>query len=301
MMSETNALLNGLEDKRLHIMNRIRLILLGSLALAALIVASNLLGLSGPLAPLIGVPVVVLAAYGARKYYIRSLVRHAKGTLVPAIIREFDSSLTYNADQGLSESDFNAPQLFKRPDRYHALDLVTGRYGKTALRFSLVHAEERRERVTRDVRGRKRTEVYYVSIFQGILLVADFNKNLRARTVVTPKIWNPLNFAHRLTLEDPAFNERFSAKSSDSIEGRYVLTPSMMDRLVKLRDRFDFRVAFLSNTIYLTAIAPLTLLEPNVKTNFLNGDQVEQMRAALKSILGIIDELDLNTRIWTRA
>ena len=57
-----------------------------------------------------------------------------------------------------------------------------------------------------------------------------------------------------MKLEDPRFNREFSAYATDQVEARYVLTPSMMERLVALKSKFGaIGISFIQDRMYLAA------------------------------------------------
>tara|TARA_E500000318_G_scaffold51517_1_gene48206 strand:- start:140 stop:1117 length:978 start_codon:yes stop_codon:yes gene_type:complete len=80
-------------------------------------------------------------------------------------------------------------------------------------------------------------------LFEGCLIVADFPKSFHGRTVVLPNDFHPRNLfsgafqniGERVELESDDFNSAFIVYSTDQVEARYLLTPTMMERLLRLR------------------------------------------------------------------
>ncbi|MBR9853935.1 MAG: DUF3137 domain-containing protein [Algicola sp.] len=90
--------------------------------------------------------------------------------------------------------------------------------------------------------------------FRGMFCWLQFKKKLNGHTVVLPN--NPttkwdrlasLNFKEeqRIHLEDPRFTDNFRVYGTDQVEARYVLSSSLMERIVALKEKFD-RPIFLS-------------------------------------------------------
>lgn len=236
-----------------------------------------------------------------------------KTAVIPRLLSLIDPGLRYDPGSGISSGTFVSSELFsKPPDRYSSEDLIEGTHGKTSLRLAEVHAEDRQ--TTTDSKGRTRTR--YVTIFKGLLLIADFNKHFQGRTFVFPDLAENLfgNFGRAfqklggrsetglIRLEDPEFENAFAVYSSDEIEARYLLSTSMMQRLLKLRERFgtEVRIGFKESSIFLSVPHRSGFLEAGLRTPATDGAQLRGMFDKLRLFLEIIDELDLNTRIWTK-
>jgi hypothetical protein len=103
-------------------------------------------------------------------------------------------------------------------------------------------------------------------------------------------------------LEDPEFEKMFAVSSTDQIEARYILSPSMMRRLLDLRARHgnELHISFIGNHIYLALPQNSDLFEPPSLRTPLTVDAVRRIIADLQSVLCIVEELDLNTRIWSK-
>jgi hypothetical protein len=149
--------------------------------------------------------------------------------------------------------------------------------------------------------------------------VADFNKQFLGSTVVLPDNTEPLfgNFGRNLQklgtqlsgndrelvhMEDPEFERLFAVYSNDQVEARYLLTPSLMRRLIEFRNRSGspFRISFLAGNMILAM--PLGTgrgwLEPPPLSTPLCFKTLEPCVEQLRLIFGIVEDLNLNTRIW---
>ena len=236
-----------------------------------------------------------------------------KSAVVPRLLSLIDSGLRYDVTGGISSSTFVGTELFTTsPDRYRTEDLILGMYGKTVLQLAEVDAEERR--TSTDSKGRRRTT--YVTIFKGLLLIADFNKHFQGRTFVFPDMAESLlgNFGRLfqklggrtetdlIRLEDPEFEDAFATYSTDEIEARYILSTAMMERLLRMRERFGkgVRVGFKESSIVLAVPHGRKFLEPSTKVSARETGQISEMLSELGYFLDLIGELDLNTRIWTK-
>lgn len=236
-----------------------------------------------------------------------------KNTVVPPLLNTIDSQLGYEPEGGIGSGVFVDSELYKtQPDRYSTEDLIRGRYGETSLMLAEIHAEDRQ--TTTDSEGRTRTR--YVTIFKGLMLVADFHKHFQGRTFVFPdkaeKLFGGVGrFFQKLSgrkstdliqLEDPEFEKAFAVHATDEIEARYILSTSMMRRLLDMKSRFgdDVRVGFKNSSVYLAVPHREAFLEPKLGTEATDPEQVEQFLGQLRYFLDTIEELNLNTRIWSK-
>jgi hypothetical protein len=182
-------------------------------------------------------------------------------------------------------------------------DYVAGRLGETAFRLSEL-------RLTRRQRKNRQTVV-----FHGLFFAADFNKSFRGRTYLLPdvaeRVFGTLGRSLQalprfdgtelVELEDPDFEKRFVCYATDPIEARYLLSTSLLRRLVGLAERASgsLRVSFLDECLYLAM--PLGNLFP--AAFFASSVDEEALHARVRelySVVGIVEELGLNTRIWSK-
>ena len=248
-------------------------------------------------------------ASSARSAYSKEF----KVLVMPTLVSQF-GNLTYQDAPGLSEGDFIAANLFSRPDRYNSEDLIQGHVGATRLRMSEVHAEERYQ--TTDSEGRSRTE--YRDIFKGMMFIFDFNKSFAGQTYVMPEdITGSLgNFGKMfqrmgakmtgrgqlVQLEDPEFERLFKVDSTDQVEARYILSSALMRRLVDLRTRQNNTVAaaFSGGQMYLMLAKRDNWFEAPPMNTPLDMNALGTTLHQLSLATGIVHDLDLNTRIWSK-
>ena len=300
--------LSALEQRRLQVLqgNRKIMLWLGGAVIATM--AGMLIGgLHWGLALAAGFIVFVIGALitSRRKSKLANLF---KQEAIPELLRTALPGFWYASSRCVSEFDFNNANLFIRPDRYSGKDYFEGTYGKTRLHFSLVHAEERYETTTTDTDNdghtTTRTEEHWRDIFKGLFFSADFNKQFNGCTLVRAGKAGILSglFGNLVKLEDPRFSQQFKVYSSDQIEARYLLTPRMMERLLDLKDSLgSFELSFVGSLVNIAAGGfPYNAFEPDVKHPFTDPAQVERTLGWIFLVVGIVEELDLNTRIWSK-
>ena len=244
--------------------------------------------------------VLLVIFYNKKKAYISGF----KENIVGSIIKFIDPHLHYNPYGHVNIKDYERSGLYlKTPDRYKGDDYVEGKRDKTIFCFSELHTEYKQE-------SDKSTDWY--TIFKGLFFIGDFNKNFQGRTYVYSEQNPQLGFftkmfssfawnLEKVKLESPEFENRFIVYSNDQVEARYILTPSFMERLLKLQDIMGDQTSysFVDTNIYVAVPIRDSLFEPSV-FSANNFDKLGDYYNTIHIVFDIIDELNLNLRIWTK-
>ena len=231
--------------------------------------------------------------------------------ILPTLMRAF-GECEYSPHGFISESDFRACQLFRAPEIYSGEDLVEIKIGATAMRVSQIHAEYE----TRDKDNNRERH----TIFRGLFVIADFNKNFQGMTLLYPDTAEKMlgRFGQTLQsltgkiagggrelvkLEDPEFEKEFVVYSHDQVEARYLLSTALMRRLLELRRRAgtSFYASFLAGKIYLAIPSFVDYFEPPSLSTPLTLESLQPCIDQMQFIFGLVNDLDLNTRIWSKA
>jgi hypothetical protein len=302
--------LDGLEADRKAALNKVTL----TWVIAGLVAAGGGLGMLVGLFPLFLLVMLALVVGGIIASRIRAgFAAVFKERVIGPVVQAFDPSFRYSPATGIGQGEFQTTGLFRhRIDRYRCEDLVEGQLGQTAVRFSEVHAEYKTE--TRDSKGRKRTQWH--TIFKGLFFVADFNKHFAGSTYVLPDTAQRLfgSFGQTLQswgsshgelvkLEDPEFEKAFAVFGSDQIETRYILSPSLMRRILDFRTRTNYGVhlAFVQSSVVVAISIARDLFEPSLTRSLHDPALLQTYWDDLALAAGLVEELNLNTRIWTKA
>lgn len=218
-----------------------------------------------------------------------------KQQVITAIVNFFASTLQYDPHGWVSESQYLQSGLFKTPHHsYGGDDRVFGTLGKTRIEFSEVVAI---------YRGSQSSTIN----FYGLFFVADFNKQIKGTTVVLPPDVDrtTINFYRHLeliTLEDPAFEKYFVVYGDDQNEARYILTPNLMERIVSFRERTGqkIRLSFWGEKVYVAIPSGYNMFEPRVYSTIWSKTLIKRYVDDMAMALGVVEELNLNRRIWTK-
>lgn len=231
-----------------------------------------------------------------------------KKRIIEPIVHLIDPDLEFRPRDYLSENKFVRADIYRhRIDAYRGEDQVRGRIGATEFEFSEIHAQYK-------TGSGKRTQWH--TLFKGIFFAADFNKHFKGKTYVLSDkaerffgtfVGQALQSFDRsrgelVRLEDPEFEEAFAVTSDDQIEARYILTPALMRRILDYRRKTGspVQLSFGGTRVYVTIPFNRNLFEPQIWKSLVDFESVHDYHRVLSLIIGIIEDLNLNTRIWTK-
>ena len=292
------------------------------LAVAAFLIAVLLARWApGTFAPVVPFAIVVLYVGIGYARAHRGYQERYKDEVVRRVVKSLNPGLSYSPYGSISRAEFDTAAFFRQDiDRFHGEDLVEGLIGETTIRFSELHVEDKRQRGSGKNR---RTE--WVTVFRGLFVVADFPKRFKGRTIVLPdaaqrmlgglgQTLQSMNFTRGqlIKLEDPEFERLFVVYSDDQIEARYLLSTSLMQRILDLRSKLGHQLylSFANARLYLAVPSNRNRLEPIPLLQLLSYGRATATEDAvltriaeyvtdLTTTLGIVEDLNLNRRIWS--
>jgi len=302
--------LNELEKTRMQIISQLKWYGgMGAVVftLTAIWMGKNF-GLFHPLMIAVAIGFIALASITYR-FMTQGYAKDFKSKIITPLIGAIDSNLLYNPNFMISQHLFERSQLFNhKVDRYNGNDYVKGSIDGVPLEFSDVHAEYQ----TKDSKGRTQ----WHTLFRGLFLVAEFNKYFKSKTVILPDQaeknfgtliggWlQSINFSRDdlIRLDDPEFEKAFVVYGNDPIEARYILSHSMMKRILEFQKKITHPlfVSFVHNHIHIGIGTKKDLFEPAVFTSLLDFKQAMEYINTLRSTIGLVEELKLNEKLWSK-
>lgn len=227
-----------------------------------------------------------------------------KAQVIGRLVAERYEDASFSAGGGIGQAEFESSRLYQQGiDRYNTEDLIEARLGATGFRMAEIHAEYK----TTSTDGKGRTTTHWHTIFKGRFLVARFSKRFHGTTLVLSEAWRLFGMSglEKVTLEDPAFEELFAVYATDQVEARYLLSPSLMERLVASRQKLDAKVqaAFMDDHVILAIPDPHNRFEPPSfwsSSPLISEEDVQTYAADIALAAELIDALNLERRIWER-
>ena len=105
-----------------------------------------------------------------------------------------------------------------------------------------------------------------------------------------------------IKLDDPEFEKLFVVYGNDQVGARYVLSTSLMKRIVDFKNKTnrDIYLSFIGSMVFVAISYKRNLFEPRIFETLLDFEPVREYFEDLQMAVGIVDDLNLNTRIWTK-
>ena len=303
--------LSTLEEKRKQIANKL-MIIGGVVLVSALLISISVWSIKEEYVFYTVILAMVICS-GSYMFFTKDYRREFKASIIEKIVKFVDEGLRYSATQCIPESVFRSSEIFRiRPDRYRGEDCVEGDIDATHIKFSEIHAEYKTESYSS--KGGRRTQWH--TIFKGLFFVADFNKNFSGKTIVLPdtaerlfgnfgsmfQSWNKTR-GELIKLEDPEFERLFVVYGDDQIEARYILSTSLMKRITEFRNRVNKQIflSFIGSNIIVAVSYQKNCFEPRVFKTIIDFTPIQEYFEDIKLVTGIVEDLNLNLRIWGKA
>ena len=305
--------LRPLEASRKSLVNKFMVAI--AFILGGIVIGFAVIGAAGAPAPVIFlVPIIIGGILTGIIFSVMSkgYVQEFKGTIIGNLVKFLDDNLAYSQSGRIPQSTYMASKIFtRRPDRYNGDDHVTGKVGATQIEFSELKTEYK----TTSTNSKGQTSTHWHTIFKGLFFVADFNKHFACETIVLPdtaqKLFGRLGqklqslnvFRGQLIkLEDPEFERLFVVYGNDQVQARYILSTSLMERIMqfKTKSQKPIYLSFVGSKVFVAVSYTKNLFEPKIFSTLLDFGPIRQYYEDLQLAVGIIEDLNLNTRIWTK-
>ncbi|QOY55514.1 DUF3137 domain-containing protein [Candidatus Sulfurimonas marisnigri] len=242
------------------------------------------------------------------KFLVHDYTHEFKMSIIKPLIHAIDKTLLYSSKTHISEYIFNRSNLFSEPDRMSGNDYVKGNVEDINIQFSDIHAEKR----NRNSKGKDS----WSTIFKGLFIVAEFNKHFAGETVVLPDSaqstfgdlignWLQSNNMARdelVKMDNPEFEKEFVVYSTNQIEARYILSHSLMKKLLvfKHKSKHPLHVSFIGSNIHMAVEYNKDLFEPAIFSSLLDYKVAMEYVKTLHLAISIVQELKLNQKLWSK-
>ena len=230
-----------------------------------------------------------------------------KDELIEKLVLFVDKNLKYSKNNYIREHEYRASSLFPQLiDRFSGDDFVSGTVDKVDIRFSEIHSEVKKKT--------NKGKTYWQTIFRGLLFVADFNKNFEGKTVVLPdkseKFFGSISHFFQsfsshgklVKMDNSEFEREFTIYSDDQIEARYILSHTLMDRILEYKKLVgkNLYISFNRSNIYIAIGYSEKLFEPKIYKKITSFDEVSFYFKVISMTVDIVKHLNLNRKIWSK-
>ena len=236
-----------------------------------------------------------------------------KKEVVEKIAHSIDPSWEYDSKACVSEKAYIGSKLFNKSYKvFSGDDKVSGQVGNTLFESSELNVGSYNNYTDDDGSTKSRWE----AVFKGYFFHAEFNKQFQGETYVvngdlgsaantfqsTSSNTNGKTKGSMVALENKEFAKTFLVRSTSQIEARYILTPKLMESLLNVYQVFKqpMQLSFVGGRVYLAIDFYRDLFEPSIWKSGVNLKDLNKLYQLLNLNKTIIEEMDLNTRIWTK-
>jgi hypothetical protein len=104
-------------------------------------------------------------------------------------------------------------------------------------------------------------------------------------------------------LENEALSRYFLCFSDNDITARYILSPSMMERILQFKKKYpknDIHISFNYNHVFIAIDHPNDLFEPSFNQSVYSESSLQAYFEEIQLVVHLVEQLKLNHRIWTR-
>ena len=294
-----------LEAERLHVNNKQSKIRLFSYLIIVLILIAIVMVYGIGMIPfaLILFIIYIFNFYSeSKKIYSNFFKQRFKSKIIKTIIKEFNPGLNYISDNHITMSEFLQSKLFAAyPKNYNGEDYISGNLGGTEFRLSELWVKEENQGGEKE-KGK--------TIFEGVFLVADFHKYFHSETYILPESElkavglnkRTHEGAELIVMENEKFEKAFRVFTTSDQDARYILSPSMMERILELQYKYDNKVSisFRGSNVYIALSTNRDFFEHDMSQPVDEKSLIRGHLNDLEKMLATIDELNLNTRIWSK-
>ena len=262
------------------------------------------------------------------KYPQRTFTEFYKKEIIEWIIYQVNDKLKYETDKSIKLDTINKMDLFQANiTNYHGEDSVSGELSNVKFKVSEARLETNKTTATSVFKGMfvtfLNTVLFFVTneegfidnsykkyynFFSGLLMLADFHKSHKGSVLVIPNEGRffklletkEINGKKKIEMGVSGFDETFNVYTTDNLEAHYILTPNLMDRILKIQKTYDAPVylSFKKGILLMGIDWKKDLFEIDMNTPIKSTKDLQFIAEQLINFETLIKELTLDRRIW---
>ena len=247
-------------------------------------------------------PFIVVISYFVGNYNSKKYALKSK-TLAP-IIEGINKSFKYKHTNYIQKAVFKDSKIFSQSIwSYSGNDLAMGKIEDNYIMFSDLLVKS-----------------FAQTFFHGQFIVTEFNKNFEGTTllltdnaevifgkVVGGFIQSSFSGDDLVRMDDPEFEELFVVHSNDKVEAHYILTPTLMQRILsyKKKTKHYLQISFFNNVVAIAISYDKDHFEYIDSSVFKSEAQLKEafdkeFTEPLALVTDLIKELKLNEKLWSK-
>lgn len=232
-----------------------------------------------------------------RDYYTKAYRKEFKDIIITPLIRFIDKSLVYRPKKFVNQKTFEASKIETRSIvGYTGDDFVYGNIDGVNIKFSELSITTQKDN----------SDDSDLS-FWGLFIAAEFPKHFKAHTLVHSKKGRlfeprlPSKEYKVIKMDSPAFNKEFVVYSTQDIEPRYILSLSLMEKIIEYNKEMSYptTLSFVDGTVYISNMCG-DILEPSVQKSLLDFTIAKSYALSLSFAISVVETLKLDQKLWSK-
>jgi len=206
-----------------------------------------------------------------------------KENIVKIALNEYDDKLEYYPTGCIPEELYKQAN-FEFYDRYRSEDRINGNILGHEFIMADVHLEARRK----DSDG----DVYYVSLFNGPVVIVMFPNFINFDLRITNNSINLFNNNNLIEIDNPEFEEIYDVYTNDPVKAMVALTPAVTKKIIDLYKKhgYIFEFKFVQNYMFFRFHSG-NLFVPNAKSAMDEAIGVTRYFEIIDGIKEIMEEV----------
>ena len=237
----------------------------------------------------------LVVAYGLTKRQLtKKYVESFKINIVTPLISFIDKNLHYRKDKYVNKETFLASKIeTEKIESYHGDDFIYGNIDGVNIKLS---------ELTVMVKHNDESDL----ALWGLFIVAEFPKHFKYHTIIyskkgrltAPKMQK--NY-ESIKMDSPEFIDKFTVYATDQIEARYILSHTLMERLIEYHKAMSYpmTVSFCGGNIYIATNCG-EVLEPSLQKSLLDSSIAQSYAHSLHFAVSVVEALKLDLKLWSK-
>lgn len=226
-----------------------------------------------------------------------------KKTMIDRVAREYFSQYEYLPKIGFQKDYLRSLGIMSFGSDFWSEDTIKGVYNNVSFTRADVYIAD----TSTDSDGNSSTTVY----FRGQWLEINPNKSFRTDLQIIQKGFGFTNRKkgiftrkeerrHVLETEDMEFNKRFQCICQNDSEAFYLLTPTLMQAIMRLSEVLPYKmmIAYVNNSLHVLVDTHRDSMEPSKPNNGNFDRQIADIRQDMEIIVNIITGLLVDRELY---
>jgi len=223
-----------------------------------------------------------------KQHFSKEYIKSFKTTVIKPLIHFIDPKLTYKPEKCVSKETYETSKIESREiSNYNGSDFIYGNIDGINIKFS---------ELIISVKNKQESDL----ATWGIFIAAEFPKHFKAHTLISTGSFRPTK-GKKITMDSPLFNKKFTVYSTDEIEARYILSPSLMENILEYASALDYplSLSFIGGNIYVSSNCG-EILEPSLQKSLLDMKILKSYALSLHFAISIVESLKLNVKLYSK-